>query len=508
MKNHINTLLGFFLVTITISLNAQENNISKNAAITASSYLNENMVPQNISDGIIGVDNQGEWACKGERTSWGYIELPWIRMEWEKPQTINRIVIYDRASEKEYIAGGKISFSDGTSIWVRQLPNNGFGKEISFEAKTIEWLKFEAIDAEGKDVGLSEIEVFTAPEESNEPIGWVDPYIETNRGRYLFFITGSRPFGMVGAAPLTRNKNQYGGGYNYNEDSILGFEQIHSWMLGGLEIMPTSANIDPRSGQKSWKSKYSHEDEIVRPGYHRVFLRDHKIWTEFTSTQRVSFYNFRFTESMETQIITNLGGYVSNNLMENADVKKVSSTEIEGSFSTTDRFWGGPKDVKVFFVAEFDKPFDSLKAWKGDEIFENADGVRGDDAGVAPIYNVRAGDELKMKIAISYTSIENARKNLDTELSHWDFSKVSKDSWEEWNNWLGKINVEGGTHDQRTKFYTDLWHVLLGRQKINDVSGDYPDRTSGIRDGNFTDAEFKVKTLPKDSKRRINVQYV
>ena len=72
-----------------------------------------------------------------------------------------------------------------------------------------------------------------------------------------------------------------------------------------------------------------------------------------------------------------------------------------------------------------------------------------------------------------------------------------------WNTWLGKIEVKGGSSNQKVKFYTDLWHVLLGRQKTNDVSGDYPDRTTGKREGTFTDAIFKIKTLPKDNNGKL-----
>jgi predicted alpha-1,2-mannosidase len=65
------------------------------------------------------------------------------------------------------------------------------------------------------------------------------------------------------------------------------------------------------------------------------------------------------------------------------------------------------------------------------------------------------------------------------------------------------MKVEGGTHAQKIKFYTDLWHVLLGRQKINDVNGDYPDRMTGKREGTFTDATFKIRTLPKDKQGKL-----
>src|SRR5690606_34997847 len=142
------------------------------------------------------------------------------------------------------IASLKLIFSDGSEHYMRRLSANGNGNELKFDTKTVDWIKFEATDAEGKDVGLSEIEVFASPQQSNDPISWVDPYIESSRGRYIFFITGSRPFGMASAAPMTRNKNQNGGGYNYNEDEILGFGQIHAWMLLGIEVMTVTSQVN------------------------------------------------------------------------------------------------------------------------------------------------------------------------------------------------------------------------------------------------------------------------
>ncbi len=492
----------FFLLILFASLvsegKATPENIAGKAKVTASTSLSSQFKPEYVTDGIIGVPGKGEWACLGDTTDWGYIRFPWIRLTWENPQIINRIVLFDRASLKDHIAGGKLLFSDGSILWVNEIPNDGSGKEIRFDPKTVEWVKFMATDGKGKDLGFSEIEVYPAPDQYSDFVSWVDPYIETNRGRYFFFITGSRPFGMIGAAPLTRNKNQNGGGYNYNENEILGFEQIHTWMIGGLEVMPTPATIDPTKGQQGWKSKFSHSDEIVQPGYHRVYLQDHKTWVEFSATDRVSIYRFRYTHDMEAKILTNLGGYVGNSVMAKARVKKVNDTEFEGAFSSVNRYWGGPKEVKVFFVIQFDKPYKQLNGWQGKKQLKQIKEVSGDSLGIAAMYDVQAGDLLSMKIAISYTSVENARRNLQEECPTWDFNTVRLESKNTWNEWLGKIKVEGGTHAQKIKFYTDLWHVLLGRQKINDVSGDYPDRTTGTRDGNFTASVFKVRTLPRD----------
>lgn len=474
-------------------------NIAPYAKVSVSTSLNSAYDGDKAVDGIIGIDGMGEWACLGDTTDWGYIRFPWIQLSWQQPQEINRIVLFDRASLRQNIAGGKLLFSDGSIVWVNQLPADGAGKSIQFSSRRVSWVKFIVTDGTGTDLGFSEIEVYPSASQATNYTEQVDPYIETNRGRDFFFITGSVPFGLASSAPLTRNKNQNGGGYNYNETEILGFEQIHAWMVEGLEIMPATEYEDPSQGLHSWKSKFSHDDEIVQPGYHRVLLQNNKIWVEQTATERVNFYRFRYTKDQKARIIVNLGGYVSNSTMADAVVTKISNTEIQGSFSSTKRYWGGPKDVKIFFVIRFDKPFRSLDAWQGNKSSKDIVNISGDSLTVAAEYELKKGDMVNMKIGLSYTTIDNARNNLEKECTTWNFDEVKNNTQKLWNEWLGRIAVKGGTEAQRIKFYTDLWHVLLGRQKINDFSGDYPDRTTGTRDGNFTDAIFKIKTAPKDA---------
>jgi len=501
-------------------LNATTQNIAPKAKITTST-TEPNYPESNLTDGIIRINNQGEWACEGNKTAWGFTRLPWIQLEWETPQLINKIVLYDRVSYNEHTAGGILKFSDGTEINVSTIANNGAPKLVSFLEKKVTWVRFVVTDGEGFNLGLSEIEVFETPQNSDASIAWVNPFIESAKGRYFFFTPGARPMGMVAAAPITRNKNQYGGGYNYNSTEVLGFGQIHGWCLSGIQIMPTLGEVDPTSGMQGWKSEFSHDDEIAMPGYQRLYLKDHKVWTELTSTNRTTIYRFKYTEADTANILTNLGGFLGNSTMINADVNKISNTEFEGSFDSTGRFWGGPENVKIFFVVKFDKPFNSLNGWNEKETLSNIESLKGTDrmtrrdsisfpsitqsywdaptTGISANYKVNAGDEIQMKISISYTSIANARNNMQTEATHWDFDAYKNESIAIWNDKLSKIKVKGGTVNQKTKFYTDLWHILLGRRILNDASGDYPDYTQGERYANFTKAPLKVRQLPMNA---------
>ena len=184
-------LLLAVLSGTAIDCAAGPGNIAPLAKVTASTSLNRSLDAANVTDGWIGIDGKGEWACEGDTTDWGYIRLPWIQLEWTEPQLVDKVILYDRASLHNNIAGGKLLFSDGSVVWVNQVPADGTGRPVSFPARSTKWIKFVVSDATGRDIGLSEIEVFPSRQQSKDYVSWVDPYIETNRGRYFFFITGN-----------------------------------------------------------------------------------------------------------------------------------------------------------------------------------------------------------------------------------------------------------------------------------------------------------------------------
>ena len=283
-------------------------------------------------------------------------------------------MLYDRPTLAEHMAACVLTFSDGSKVDVYAVPNDGSAKTVVFEPRTVTSLKLDVVDGVGEQIGLSEIEVYYDPtaqpatERSKaftDYVSYVDPTIETGRGRWFFCTPGSRPFGMVCASAYTRNKNQGGGGYNYNSTEILGFANIHAWIMSGINIMPTTGEVNPNLGEKGWKSRFSHDTEIIEPGYHKLFLDRYKTQVEYTSTDRVAFYRLTYREAAQANLLLQLGGFVGACSYVDGKAKLVSPTRIEGSHGMTDRLWGGPKLSHVFFVMELDRPILRMDGWKG-----------------------------------------------------------------------------------------------------------------------------------------------
>ncbi|HID22667.1 MAG TPA: glycoside hydrolase family 92 protein, partial [Planctomycetaceae bacterium] len=216
--------------------------------------------------------------------------------------------------------------------------------------------------------------------------------------------------------------------------------------------------------------------EIVHPGYHRITLDDYGVQVELTSTDRVGFHRWTFRRAGPAHILFDLGTQCGPARMADALIRRVGATELEG-YVTNAPTRRRPKPCTIFFVARFDRPFAAFGGWQGDVVRSNAVKLKGKGTGAFVRFAPAAGDVIQMKLAISYVSAEQARKNLQAELPHWDFDRVRRESRQVWNDWLGRIEVHGGTPAQRTRFYTDLWHVLLGRHMTSDVNGKYCDMT-------------------------------
>ncbi|MDF2716843.1 MAG: hypothetical protein K0R28_3768, partial [Paenibacillus sp.] len=130
-------------------------NLAREAILSASSWYDEGNAPAKAADGIVGVHGSGEWSSKGEQT-------PWLSLEWVESKMVNQITLYDRVNTDDNAVSGRLTFSDGSSIEVTDIPADGSAKTVSFPSRAITWIKFEVTGGEGSHVGLSEIHVFEA----------------------------------------------------------------------------------------------------------------------------------------------------------------------------------------------------------------------------------------------------------------------------------------------------------------------------------------------------------
>lgn len=310
-------------------------------------------------------------------------------------------------------------------------------------------------------------------EPSIAPVDLVYPQLDTENSRWFLFTSASRPFGMVNLSPDTKLTGTWGSGYRYEIDTIKGFSHVHGWQLSGLSVMPLT--IDKKNKTDfftDFYSKFSHADEKVSPGYHSLQLDRYDTKVELSSTKRTGIHKYTFPKNTQNAILFNLNGELGPCKTLNGVLTQINETQLTGKFTVapTKR---KPKSNTIFFYAQLNTPINRVDS---DE-----------ETGNYMLRLEESNTPAIMKIGISYTSLENAKNNLNTELPHWDFDKVVAESKEEWNDLLSRITVEGGTYKDRRRFYTDLWHALQGRRIISDANGAYPDNTK---------ENFRIGQLP------------
>ena len=335
------------------------------------------------------------------------------------------------------------------------------------------------------------------PANAESPALLAQPTIDTVRPRIDFFASASIPYGMVALHPDTHQGSQlWDSGYRWGDDHILMFTHSHMVQTPGISLMPV---VGPREGRldvAANRSRFSHEQETIRPGYHQVKLLDSGITAEMTATCRVGLSRYTFPASETAHVLFYLSAQLADVKVSRAFAQRLGPTRLAG-YSVLAPTSRRRKPTCLYFVADFQRPFDHFAGWQTvasngvPQITLDPDKIEGRDIGAHVTFqNVKAGEQIMVKVALSYVSLEGAAKNLDAEMPGWDFDAVARSATQQWNDYLGRIEVEGGTREQRVKFYTDLMHTAIGRRVYSDADGTYLDR--GGR-------EPVVRTIPRDA---------
>jgi len=322
-----------------------------------------------------------------------------------------------------------------------------------------------------------------------QPVDYVDPFLGTSSSRWMLYPGPCLPFGMVKLSPDNMDPTgMLDAGYEYTTESIAGFNNVHSWIMSGFLTMPTIGEIKINSGSEEnpddgYRSKFSHDNEEASTGYYSVYLDDYDIKAELTTTSRTGYQRYTFPEANDSHILFDL------QIPEETDVKiisaeivKVTDTEITGFVKRVTNM----NDYTLYFVAQFNKPFESLTGWKGTEIESDIEKIliNGDiDIGALINFSTEKDEVVIMKTAISYVSVDQARLNMEveTESFGWDFDAVRKNAREVWSKILNTIEVEGGTETDKVKFYTGLYRSYSSRTLYSDVNGKYIDMYENVQ---------------------------
>lgn len=318
--------------------------------------------------------------------------------------------------------------------------------------------------------------------------GYVKPNIGTAHSRWFYYTPAAVPFGLAKLAPSTNgsygNKDGWEAvGYDDRHTSIEGFANLHEFQVGGIVFAPTVGTLQTQPGklenpEGGYRSRFERKDEFAAPGYYSVLLKDYNIKAELTATERVGFHRYTFPQSAASNVIFDIGHRMGESgPIVDAEVKLVGENRIEGYVITKPEYVRKYQEdavVPLYFSAEVDKKPAAYGTFIDSIPTAGKTAVKGKGAGIYLTFNTTANEAVNIKVGLSYTSVANARLNLETEAKDLTFDQARERADKIWNEQLGRIYVEGGTEEDKVKFYTGLYHALLGRGVASDVNGAYP----------------------------------
>ncbi|MEG0647986.1 MAG: GH92 family glycosyl hydrolase, partial [Bacteroides sp.] len=237
--------------------------------------------------------------------------------------------------------------------------------------------------------------------------------------------------------------------------------------------------------EKGYRSKFDKQTETAVPGFYGVTLADYGIKVELTATERVGYHRYTYPESDTARILFDIGHPQgeSAKVVDTQIRYDVATNTVSGfveSYPVYATFCDKDNTVKSYFYARLSKAATGVGTYRDSVVYNRTTEIDGVGTGMYVEFSTQPNEVVEMQVGLSYTSVANARMNLEKETVGRDFDKVRADARDTWNRELSKIEVEGGTDADKTKFYTGLYHALLGRGIASDVDGSYVTNTKQV----------------------------
>ena len=368
------------------------------------------------------------------------------------------------------------------------------------------------------------------------PASYVNPFIGAStsvgdagvyHGLGKTFPGATTPYGMVQVSPNTITGGDNASGYSYEHKTIEGFAFTQmsgvGWFgdLGNFLVMPTTGPMKTIAGKEDgsisgWRSAYDKDTETAQAGYYMADLTDYGIRVESSATPHCGILRFTYPENECSRIQIDLARRVGGT-SESQYVRVVDDRTITGWMKCTPETggWGngdGNARYTVYFYAQFSRPLEDFGFWSADipsdwtrkkdevvslpylqrvskaEIFRGLPEMEGKHVGFFTEFPTSAGEQVTLKVGISFVDMDGARKNFEQEIGGKVFDQVRQEAFSMWNRELGRIKVSGGSGEDRTVFYTALYHSLIDPRIYADVDGRYVGGDYKVHsyDGTFT----------------------
>ncbi|MDE6548107.1 MAG: GH92 family glycosyl hydrolase [Muribaculaceae bacterium] len=299
----------------------------------------------------------------------------------------------------------------------------------------------------------------------------VDPLIGTD-------FTGNTypgaqiPFGMVQLSP----DNGLSGwdrisGYFYPDSTIAGFSHTHLSGTGAgdlydISFMPVMLPANEAEAPLGIYSRFTHDNEEAKAGYYKVNLSDYDIDVELTATERCGIQRYTFPAG-DAVVILNLDKAMNWDATQDSRIVVVDSLTVEG-YRFSD---GWARNQRLWFRSRFSKEWDKIDVVSTPII---RDGVEIGYGEIAYFYfTTEEKEQITVSTAISCTGQEGAALNLETEVPDNDFDKYRDSAHDAWQSALSAISVDSDNEEDKTKFYTAMYHSMLAPTLYCDVDGAY-----------------------------------